>query len=156
MQKFTAGCLLGVAFLFFTSAACFIGNGSLGEKHVGQVTVRNEGGSGLFEFIRPSGEFFEMKFDPHYLAPNIHKGDVLADLVYTDQKNHEEFFIKATLVSEASKKPTSAKMLYERSTWYNGLVCNGSSCEVQPSPEPTTEFYLWKDGGYREKPEPKK
>lgn len=150
MQKWTAGCLLGMALLVFVSAGCFVGSVA-GEKHTGPVTVRNDAASelGAFEFIRPNGEIFEMLFDPHYLEPQIHKGDVLSDLVYTDQKYHQEFFVKATLVKEfiAPPEPVVDEVLY-RSVGIPDYSCTGNGGCVQ-----LLKFYRWKDGGYRDKPE---
>jgi hypothetical protein len=148
MQKFTAGCLLGAAILVFVSAGCTVATMG-GEKHTGPITVRNEW-QGHFELIRANGEFFEMSFDPHYLGPQIHKGDVLGDLVYTDAKNHEEFFVKATLVMEAAPSPPADEILYDQTGYY--YTCGyENTCEFK-APE-SRKFYLWKDGGYRAKPE---
>lgn len=157
MTKFTAACLLGTALLVFVSAGCFVGTMS-GEKHTGPVTVRNDDSSrGAFEFIRANGELFEMSFDPHHLGPQIHKGDSLGDLVYSDEKDHEAFFVKAVLLHEyiaPPSPPLDSKVLYEsQSVQY---TCWGSGNCAQYNSSTNAKFYRWSDGGYREKPEPKK
>lgn len=148
LQKFTAGCLALVALLFFVSVGCSMSQMPRGEKHTGQVTVRWCNGM-AFEFKRPNGEIFEMAFDPSYLGPQIKVDDVLSDLVYTDQKDHRAFFVKAMLLSEAAAPEPSDMMLYSGQSY----VCWGSGpCNVSP----VKAYYRWKDGGYRDKPEPAK
>lgn len=149
LQKFTAGGLALTAGLFFTSVGCSVTQMSSGEKHTGPVTVRSEYGRG-FEFKRPNGEIFEMAFSPDYLGPQIAIGDQLSDLTYTDEKNHLAFFVKATLVSES---PKADKILYQ-SIYTGWTSCNGDGvCQSQNGGRP---MYLWKDGGYHDKPQPTK
>ncbi len=153
MNKWIAGCLLGTSLLTFLSVGCGIVSGGSGEKHTGAVTVRNNYDNYL-EFIRPNGELFEMRFTPGGLQPKIQKGDVLADVVYTDVKDHWELFVKAVLTSEHADPPAADKVLYESGNMTIGYCTTNGACSSTYSSG--TAFYLWKDGGYRAKPEPKK
>lgn len=157
MSKWIAGCLLGTALLVFLSIGCGFGSDlTRGEKHTGPVTVRQGDRRGdSFEFIRPNKEFFEMRFYPNGLGPGIKDGDQLRDLVYTDAKDHYQFFVKATLLLEAptpEPTPRADAVLY---TAANGVTwCSNTNCQVDQGIG--TKFYRWLDGGYHEKPEPKK
>lgn len=155
MSKWIAGCLLGTALLVFLSIGCGFGSDlTRGEKHTGPVTVRH-GRNGAFEFIRPNKEFFEMRFHPSNQGPAIRDGDQLSDLVYTDLKDHYQYFVKATLAQEAPEPepaPLADQVLY---AGYSGITwCTNNTCATTQGN--SRNFYRWSDGGYREKPEPKK
>lgn len=157
MSKWIAGCLLGTALMVFLSIGCGFGSDlTRGEKHTGPVTVRHGNDqASVFEFIRPNKEFFEMRFSPFEMGPTIKDGDQLSDLVYTDLKNHYQSFVKATLLLEA---PTPEPVQHEDKVLYTAdsaiTWCGNGMCSM--SQGLASKFYRWSDGGYREKPEPKK
>lgn len=153
MSKWTAGGLLGATFFLFLSVGCgYVNSTSANEKHLGYVTVRNINSSfGSIEFVRANGEFFETKFTPGWNTPTLHVGDVLKDVTYFDTKDGQSNFVKAVLDKEV---PTANEVLYSSEYHSAGFFCNGSVCQQYEGSG--RKFYRWSDGGYREKPEPKK
>lgn len=157
MSKVTATCLMGYALVMtvgITTGFMFLNDDSI-QKHLGSVTVRRvDNRYGSLEFIRPNGEFFETKFTPGWNNPNIQTGDVLKDVVYTDSKNGESLFVKAVLDHES---PVADKILYESaSTGWVTVMCTNESNSCGYVSQIQKSYYLWSDGGYRDKPETKK
>lgn len=153
MSKWTAGGLLGATLFLFLSVGCeYVSGSSANEKHLGPVTVRSiNSNSDSIEFLRANGEFFETKFMPGWNAPSLRAGDALKDVIYTDGKNGESVFIKAVLDHEAQ---LGDDILYSARYHAGGIYCSNNTC--QQYEESGRKFYRWSDGGYREKPEPKK
>lgn len=151
MTKWIAGCLLGImAFAFLIVTCGFVNVITSNEKHTGPLTVRSINGRSV-ELIRDNGEFFEMMFDPDGTEPSLEAGDVLGDLVYTDLKNHREFFVKATFIRHKAVD-LAAKVLYEDEESTGTFVnCRNGWC--MNAPRKSHKLYKWSDGAYRVVPE---
>lgn len=159
MSKFIAFCLLAVVCLVFITVGCgFVQSGSGDGTHTGYVTVRKTDNHGCFyssngwticnggvdgrhyEFIRPNGEIFEMNFVGLMDSPELHVGDTLKDLVYTDLKDHKQFFVKAVLDHEATNG--TGNIILTQSTSALAYGACGTTAEAKKptkkAPKPAT------------------
>lgn len=148
MSKWTAVCLAAFGLLVFLSVSGgFMFDPESGQKHTGPVTVRHV--DSAIEFIRPKGEFFETKFTPGWNSPHLRDGDSLKDLVYSDAEHGAVNFIKAVLDKEAPPQSPSDKILFNSGVSW---MCSGTNI-CQTLNGDSYVYYLWSDGGYRDKPE---